>query len=571
MVSPKIKTIIWLAWIVIVPLGIWMTYKLFPPEISGQEWDILAFLVLMSFGASMPMVISNIPIFLLQWVSLAVFLTFGLFVEMVLAQVAIIVLLIGKRIRINQLFRFPINSLMFFIVSLLSGTVYYMIGGKSTADFLETSSNYWLAAVYPIVYYVLNQLFLSFFRFLVYNQKEDFFGKNFIWETVTSLITFPIGFILYILYKDVGLLSILFVGVPFASLSIILNLYYSSVKINDYLQKAMEIGHELAERLNVDEIIDLLMEKLMTMLPVDYAYLLDVCDDHELRVIRSFEKDGVKSAEINPLRKNEGISGVVWATEKSALFNTKKEWKDYAKGYMPESAESVLCVPIVRHNKVVAVLFLASTQKRAYKKSQLMIVDILCSHFAISVENARYYEETKEKSERCALTKLFNYRYFENLLNEEFEKLQNNQRQQLSLIILDLDHFKAVNDTYGHQSGNEVLCDLACRLTALIGDKGTVARYGGEEFVILLSDVAKAEAFDIAEHVRQTIANNQFTLTQHMESDCEALLINITVSIGIATAPYDADDSLTLIRYADRALYVGAKRAGRNRVAEYVK
>ncbi|WP_258757349.1 GGDEF domain-containing protein [Cytobacillus firmus] len=136
-----------------------------------------------------------------------------------------------------------------------------------------------------------------------------------------------------------------------------------------------------------------------------------------------------------------------------------------------------------------------------------MIVDILCSHYAIAIENAKHYEETKAISERCALTKLFNYRYMEAKLNEEFSRLRNGERELLSLIILDIDHFKKVNDTYGHQSGNEILCQLADRLGNLIDTAGIAARYGGEEFVVLMPDTSKEDTLAWSELIRQTIAN----------------------------------------------------------------
>ncbi|MFE8696898.1 sensor domain-containing diguanylate cyclase [Cytobacillus sp. FJAT-53684] len=571
MVGKTKKRIIWLIWLLGFPLGLWFTYHLYPPQFTGKGIDILVYLLLTAFVAATPMVINGSPIFLIQWVSWAAFLTFGLFVELMMAQLALIILFIRIKLPRNDYFRLPLNSLMFFLVSLLSGIFYYTFGGKTGLSLIDVKQTFWLVVTYPVLNYFLNQLIIIFLNFAIYNNTKNIFGKDFIWETVTTLITFPIGFVLYILYTEVGLVSLLFVGVPFASLSIILNLYYSSDKINGYLQTATDIGHQLAEKLIVNEVIDLFIEKITEMLTVDYAYILDIVDDKELQLLRCIEKGEEKSTDIRPLKKNEGISGLVWDKGEAMLFHSKKEWKHIVKGYMPDTIESVICVPIVRNNKAVGVLLLASTQKRAYEKSQLMIVDILCSHFAIAIENARYYEETKEKSERCALTKLFNYRYFENLLSNEFKRLQTFQREKLSLIILDIDHFKSVNDTYGHQSGNEILSQLADQLADLIGDRGTVARYGGEEFVILLPNVAKEEALQTAEVIRQTIADHPFILTQQMEWEGIPLQVNITASIGVATAPMDAEDSLGLIRHADRALYVGAKRAGRNRVAEYVK
>lgn len=570
--DPKAKKIIWISWLSIVPIGLYLTYSFFPPLISGVDFDLLAFLLLISFVASVPMVVNNTPIFLIQWVSLAVFLTFGLFYEMILVQFGIIVLLIKLRVTKQQLYRFPLNSLMFFICSLFSGVIYYALGGVHGIALVENPKLLLIAITYAIVNYALNQLILSGIRYALFKQKQQYFGKDFIWETITSTLTLPIGLVLYTLYIEVGVVALLFVGVPFASLSIILNLYYSTEKVNSYLQKAAEIGHELAERLDVDGVLGLFLQKLKTLLPVDEAFVFDK-ENGQLHIIR-MERNLEEFRSFNtmkPLKKGEGIGGKVWADKNALIFSSSKEWKPITKEPVSLNMESVLCVPIVKSNEVVGILLLASSEKRAYEKSQLMILEILCSYLAVAVENARHYEKTKEISERCALTNLYNYRYLDNELQVEYAKLMANERKKVSLILLDIDHFKSVNDTYGHQSGNEILRELAGRLENLVEKKGTVARYGGEEFTILLPDVDKQEALKLAELVRLTIANWPFTLEQHISEKNKKLLVNITASIGVATSPDDAEDPQSLIRHADRALYVGAKRAGRNRVAQYVK
>ncbi|WP_174524404.1 sensor domain-containing diguanylate cyclase [Neobacillus niacini] len=566
-VAAKTKRNIFLVWLLLVPAGLWFTYQTYPPHISGKWLDIAAFLILTSVVAFMPMVINNTPIFLIQWVSLATFLSFGIFVEMIFAQAAVIVLLLRLRLQKEQLFRLPLNLIMFFLVSLVSGVVYYALGGQTGPTIINNLHSLALAAVYAVVNYFLNQVIISFYLYFIYKSKESYFGKDFIVETVTTFMTLPLGFVLYMFYNFQGLLALFIVAVPFASLSIIFKLYYSSQKINEYLQKAAEIGHQMAERLEVDGVIDLFMQKLSEMLPVDYAYIFDVISDDELQLVRRIQCGTGITTENAKIKKNQGISGFVWEKKKGYLYHSKKDWKPFTKGYLPSDAESVLAVPIVRNKKVIGVLLLASKQKRAYERSQLMIVDILCSYFAVAIDNAKHYEITKTQSERCALTKLYNYRYFEKLLTEEFDKLFQFERKVLSLIILDIDHFKEVNDTYGHQSGNEILCELAARLSNLVGSRGTVARYGGEEFVVLLPEADKKEAYHLAELIRQSIANWPFTLQQSLELTQQQ--VKITASIGVATAPEDAEDPLALVRHADRALYVGAKRAGRNRVAEY--
>jgi len=566
-VNPQMKKTIFLLWVIMVPAGMWFTFYAYPPHSFGNGIDLLALGLLTAVIASMPIMINNMPIFLTQWVTFFLFLKFGLFVEMVFAQFAVLVLLVRLKVSKEQFFRYPLNSIMFFVVSLLSGIFYYQFGGHTSPNLEIDIRSFWLAALYAVFSYFLNQVFMSVNLYFIYKSKEPYFGKDFFVETVTTFITFPLGFVFYILYNHVGTLALLFVGVPFISLSIIFNLYYRSQRVNEDLKMAAEIGHQMAERLVVNDVMNLFMQRLSEMLPVDYAYILERSGD-ELNLLRRFEAGEVLPNHVTIVKKSEGIGGKTWTSQKSLLFSTKKSWSQYSIGAIPEDAESIISVPIVRSKRIMGVLILASKRKRAYEKFQLTIVDILCSYFAVALENAKHYERTKIQSERCPLTKLYNYRYFESLLTREFEKLKRLERKSISLIILDIDHFKGINDTYGHQSGNEILIDLANRVNKLVSpSRGTVARYGGEEFVVLMPDSSKQEAYQLAEQMRESIANWPFMLNQSIDQKQQQ--VRITASIGVATAPEDADDAVSLIRHADRALYVGAKRAGRNRVAEY--
>ena len=572
--SKRTKQFLWIAWLLLFPFLTWILYFYGKPTLTSYDSSIIGFFLLMAIVASLPIIVNETPILFVHGISLAVFLLYGLFVEMMLMQLAIVVLLTKVRLRKSEFFRIPLNSLMFLFVSVVSGLIYYLLGGThEPVNFTSTK------VIIPVIGYEVmkmasNQLILTFAWKYIYGKRRSLFGKDSVWEiSSTFLVVFPVGLVLYILYTDLGAISLLYVGIPFVSLALILKLYYATEKVNDYLQKASEIGHQLAERLNVNEVLDLFIEKLSSVLPVDYAYILNVVDhQEELHLLRHAENGDEKTVNIRPLKKSEGIGGFVWKTKKAVLFHSKKEWKDISNGYLPSAVESVLCVPVLRNKQLVGVIVLAANQKRAYEKYQLMVVDILGSYLAVSIENAKYYEETKMRNERCALTQLYNYQYFENLLEKEFRKLTSGESlDYLSLILLDLDHFKVINDTYGHQSGNEILCELAERLKVVVGKKGTIARFGGEEFVILLPNVSRSTCHSIAELIRKTIANTPFTLNNSFHANKQNKKVTVTASIGVATAPDEANDPGTLIRNADRAMYTGAKQAGRNKVAAYVK
>lgn len=572
-VSNRVRHGLWLAWFLLFPISMWLLYQNTEPVFAGFEIDIVSFLLLTGLISALPIIVNNVPIMFTEGVTLAIFLFFGLFIEVLITQIALVLLLIRVRIGVKDSYRIPLNSFLFFLTSFLAAVVFYLLGG--THGVIDMSSPGFLIPVvgYQITRFITNHALLRVIKSLLSKnrQKEPFISNDVIWEGATILLHFPVGLVLYMLYIEVGLIALFYVGIPLVSLSFMLRLYYSSQRINDYLQKASEIGHQLAGRLKVEEVLDVFIEKICKMLPVDYAYILDVVENRELHVIRNFSTDNQTDQTYPPLRMGEGIAGRVWKEKKAILYHTKKEFRDVTEGYLPDSAESVICVPVIRNKQVVGVFALASNKRRSYEKYQLMIVDILSTYLAVAIENAKHHEETKSKSEICSLTRVYNYRYFEQVLDTEFKKLENQNSGPLSLILLDIDHFKAINDTYGHQSGNDILRELALRLKNLIGNIGTVARYGGEEFVILLPDTDKAACYELAETIRQMISNRPFTIQDDLSQSQKRVMVRITASIGFATAPFDAETSLELLRHADRAMYVGAKQAGRNRVAEYVK
>lgn len=167
----------------------------------------------------------------------------------------------------------------------------------------------------------------------------------------------------------------------------------------------------------------------------------------------------------------------------------------------------------------------------------------------------------EEMATHDGLTGLYNHREFQRLLQAELERSQR-YKHPLSLLMLDIDHFKRVNDTYGHQSGDMVLRTLADQLRNGIRKVDYAARYGGEEFAIVLPEMIASDALLVAERLRQSIAAQPVTIEQGQ-------IITITISIGVATFPDDADSKDKLIAAADKALYA-AKAAGRNRVLRAV-
>jgi two-component system cell cycle response regulator len=164
-----------------------------------------------------------------------------------------------------------------------------------------------------------------------------------------------------------------------------------------------------------------------------------------------------------------------------------------------------------------------------------------------------------ESASRDALTQIYNKRFFVERLNSEFAYAMRH-KALLSLILFDIDHFKRVNDTYGHLAGDYVLATLAKAVSPMIRSEDTFARYGGEEFVIMSRSTDPPSASVVSERVRQHVERHKF--------EYEGQRINVTVSLGMAGMPHpEIKAPEDLLARADKALYE-AKNAGRNRVAQ---
>lgn len=216
-----------------------------------------------------------------------------------------------------------------------------------------------------------------------------------------------------------------------------------------------------------------------------------------------------------------------------------------------------LGVPMILRDQVVGVISAQSYRKNAYSPDQIHLLETIAAQAAFAIENARLFSETQRLATIDGLTGIYNRRHLFDLAVREFERAARYVRP-LSLILLDIDHFKYVNDTYGHPVGDQALRLLSGRIQANLREVDIFGRYGGEEFMILLPEIQLEDAFVVGERLRQEIAG--------MQIDTPVCGLSITASFGVASLDLRVDWSLdSLIQRADEALYM-AKDAGRDRV-----
>jgi two-component system cell cycle response regulator len=228
-----------------------------------------------------------------------------------------------------------------------------------------------------------------------------------------------------------------------------------------------------------------------------------------------------------------------------------------------EMPASVALLPLMRQNCLIGSLNLGSADLDRYTEGAgTEFLDRLAAVAAVCVESTLSRERLKRAGVTDALTGVHNRRYFDHRCPAETSQARR-QRQPLACMFLDIDRFKRINDTYGHQVGDLVLQGIATTIKAQLRTSDTLARYGGEEFVALLPQTAQTHALEIAERIRAAIEAQVLT-TPHGER------VPVTISIGLSMAVLDSvcehkDAATAMVAAADHALYE-AKHGGRNRV-----
>jgi len=216
-----------------------------------------------------------------------------------------------------------------------------------------------------------------------------------------------------------------------------------------------------------------------------------------------------------------------------------------------------LCVPMSAQGEPFGILWVHSTTKNDIDEAQHRIATALAEQTSLALANLRMREVLRHQSIRDPLTELYNRRFLEASFDREIARASR-QKSQLAILMLDVDHFKRCNDTFGHDAGDAVLRAMGTLLTAHTRENDVACRYGGEEFAILLTDITAEQARQAGERILQAI--RQLEVKHTIQS-----LGPITASIGIAMFPDDGAQAESLMRAADVALY-RAKQEGRNRL-----
>lgn len=321
------------------------------------------------------------------------------------------------------------------------------------------------------------------------------------------------------------------------------------------LSAIQEIGQIITSTLDLEKLLNLLVEHIQRLIDCHTCCIMLLNEQTQelvIKVMRSFENGPIRNLRF---KIGEGVAG--WVLKYKKPLNIGDVRKDARYIYPLERIKSILSVPLVYKEKPYGVFNLNSMRPNAFTEEDQKVLSILSVYAAQAIENARLFEEMKRLSITDGLTKLYNYSHFLEHLESEIRRAER-YNLSFSLIMMDLDNFKRVNDLYGHIFGNEVLKKISKILMENIRRSSFIARYGGEEFCLILVEAQKKEAKEVGERIRRLIEKEKREL------------FGITVSMGISCYPEDARTSTELLEIADKALYM-AKREGGNCIYAFEK
>ena len=322
------------------------------------------------------------------------------------------------------------------------------------------------------------------------------------------------------------------------------------------------LGQKLTATLDLQQVAEQALQEVTEIIGVEGAsvWLWDG-EQEDWLVCQATSPHGRQRSPLNlRLRPGQGVVGWVVQNEKSVIVPYAPDDPRFFPGIDEQTGfrtVSLLAVPLWVRGKVIGVLEAVNKRSGDFEEDDLTLLETLAASAAIAIDNARLFEEVQRQATTDELTGVHNRRNLFDLGQREFLRARRFEHT-FSAIMLDLDHFKQVNDTYGHAVGDQVLRVVTQRCADNIRTVDILGRYGGEEFAVLLPEAGLEKARQVAERLRRSIAETP------VPTDCGS--IHITISLGVAGLTPDTPDLASLLDHADSAMYA-AKQAGRNRVA----
>lgn len=319
----------------------------------------------------------------------------------------------------------------------------------------------------------------------------------------------------------------------------------------DHLRVFHDVARALTGSLELEDILRAIMEKMAGFFgPERWSLLLVNSTETELNFEIAVGENS-KSLRGLKVKMGEGVAGWVAVTGHPLIVpdvSLDPKWSAYAKAHPELDIQSIACVPIRSGTKTLGVIQLLNSKLDLLSEYSVSFLRILCDYAAIAIQNAKSMRLIHELTITDDCTGLFNARHLYSMLAEQVD-----MHGVFSLVFIDLDRFKTVNDTHGHQIGSRLLAEVGDLMKRVLGPENACFRYGGDEFVALLPRLSKNQAALLTEKLWMELRSARF-----LES--AGLSLQLSGSFGLATFPDDALTVTEIIKLSDKMMYAAKLR-----------
>jgi diguanylate cyclase (GGDEF)-like protein len=311
-----------------------------------------------------------------------------------------------------------------------------------------------------------------------------------------------------------------------------------------------DVAKALTSSLDLDSILQTIMEKMAEYFQPDTWSLLMVDDKDELyfAIAVGTAAEALKNVR---LKVGEGIAGHVAKYGEKLIVpdvRSDRRFSTRVDEMTQLETRSIICVPLKSKLRVLGVIQLVNVDMAHFGDQESFFLQSICDYAAIAIENARSVEKIQELTITDDCTGLYNARHLYKTLETEVYRSAR-FGYEFSVLFIDLDHFKQVNDTRGHLIGSKLLAEIGYLIKAQLRLIDFAFRYGGDEFVVLLPQTSKDAALVVARRLRDSLRASMFCKE-------EGLNLNVRASMGLSTYPHDAKTPHDIIRQADEMMYM---------------
>lgn len=341
-------------------------------------------------------------------------------------------------------------------------------------------------------------------------------------------------------------------------------MFTSIEKTKFELGRFFEASRKLNGVLTPADVYQVALESIAGIVEYDFAAITVFDEAEQLHRLEAVDHAGTLQADVDAWQgksfgDNNGLVSMVVKNCHYLPYGGQVRESEpviFTRDERLSDIHSMLVLPLIAHDEAIGTLVICHREANQFSAERREMLEVVGNQVAISLQNARLYARMEQMATTDGLTGLLNHRSFQSRLEETIARHRRSE-QPFGLVLTDIDHFKSVNDTYGHPVGDEVLRQVSRVFKESLREVDVPCRYGGEEFAIILEDADRATAMQVANRLRESIAALEFQSDQGP--------FQCTISMGVTIWPADEADKQPLIDLTDQALYY-SKEHGRNRV-----